>query len=525
MKTMTSLIILTLLLNVSPVSAGYRELKADFDAYAPSDNLYDDIGSFSRPENIAATFQLPEKNEGDDLKKTVYGFKKQWEQRITDENETTRFFVPGPDLLKSLIPAENNDVAVRMVRKRLSLETLEILTLLRNPWVQMAKRNLRAEIETFSQVDELDEILRQYTAFTEGIMNGTGPMKNSDSMRMKYPFPGTVSLKGNLVNQAVKAASEDVEIARKKALTDIRRAYWNLLFVFKARKVTAETLKLYRRLETVSKTRYRAGKTSFQDVVSVTIRMKMLEEDLVTLREKQKNLSSDLLRILNLPPETVTGQPENLSPDFDAPSLETLYRLASRHRQEIRKIRFDIARMELMIEMAETMTLSPYTFNFSVFDDEAINQVGTGAGKSTFDSGERSSAGSGRSENSWYGTKSAWLRQTNQRLYAAREKLKAVMADTDNEVRTAWFNLDRARREAALYRDTIVGLSRSALEVATRGYESGTVSFADVIRSYATWLDVGLALAQKQSEIGIAKAQLDFVVGKSVQRRSDSVPE
>ena len=76
--------------------------------------------------------------------------------------------------------------------------------------------------------------------------------------------------------------------------------------------------------------------------------------------------------------------------------------------------------------------------------------------------------------------------------------------------------MDKAKREAALYRDTVVDLSKSALDVSTRGYESGTVSFADVIGSYTNWLDVGLALARKVSDIGVARAELEQAVGTSL---------
>jgi cobalt-zinc-cadmium efflux system outer membrane protein len=48
-------------------------------------------------------------------------------------------------------------------------------------------------------------------------------------------------------------------------------------------------------------------------------------------------------------------------------------------------------------------------------------------------------------------------------------------------VRMGWFELDRARRELFLYRDRLLELSQTSLDVSTRGYESGNVSFADVI--------------------------------------------
>ena len=69
-----------------------------------------------------------------------------------------------------------------------------------------------------------------------------------------------------------RTVAETLEIARREALTGVRKTYWNLLYVRKSREITAETLELFRRLESVAGTRYRSGNTSYQDVIKVTIK-------------------------------------------------------------------------------------------------------------------------------------------------------------------------------------------------------------------------------------------------------------
>ena len=72
-----------------------------------------------------------------------------------------------------------------------------------------------------------------------------------------------------------------------------------------------------------------------------------------------------------------------------------------------------------------------------------------------------------------------------------------------------------------LFKDKVVNLSKSALDVTTRGYESGNVSFADVIASYTLWLDANLSLARQESDFGVAWAELERVVGSSLNMKSD----
>jgi len=67
-----------------------------------------------------------------------------------------------------------------------------------------------------------------------------------------------------------------------------------------------------------------------------------------------------------------------------------------------------------------------------------------------------------------------------------------------------------------------VSLSQAALEVSTRGYETGKVGFADVTASYTTWLKANLTLARKRADLGVARAELDRAVGVAGAGRSTS---
>ena len=447
-------------------------------------------------------------------KSKISSTKARWEKALKTPPEKTSFFTPLTHLLKSLKPAAGDAAtASRALIPRFSLDTLETLAFLRNPGIRAAESRVRAALDTYSQVMALDDILREYTAFTEGMMTGVGPLKGKEPMKTKFPFPGILSLKGEIVGQEVKGALEGVEIAKKEAVTQARKAYWNLLFFGKAEKIARETIGLYRHLEQVAAIRYETGRTSYQDVIKVRIRLEILEVDLDTLLEKQQNVKSKMLEILNLPPGTGIGVPEDRTPPRIVPPLKGLYKLARGRRQELRRLRARVGKMERLIEMAETMILPPYTLNLSLYEDEAATQVGTIALKDDFPVSTRAYGGSGLPLMPWYGIEDAYLRQTRQELNALKNTLEKEEVGTNTLVRNAWFRLDLANRREALYRKSILKLTRDVLDVSTQGYEAGNVSFADVIASYGSWLDINLAALQEVSAIGIAWADLEMAVG------------
>ena len=131
----------------------------------------------------------------------------------------------------------------------------------------------------------------------------------------------------------------------------------------------------------------------------------------------------------------------------------------------------------------------------------------------------RASTGSGLPKMPWQGSNDAFLRETRSKIEALRMDLEKAEAETTTTVRNRWFDLDRAGREEALYKYTVVRLSQAALDVSTSGYESGNVSFADVITSYTLWLKANLSLERKRSDYEITWAELERVVGMLLRER------
>jgi outer membrane protein TolC len=299
-------------------------------------------------------------------------------------------------------------------------------------------------------------------------------------------------------------------------VAETRSLWWELAYNNEALKVTVETIELLDRLESVAVTRYESGRTSFQDVVKVRIRRKMLEEEAVTLRRSGGGLRVALLGLLDLPPDTPLETVEPAALAGPIPSLSELYALAAERRQELNVLRARIRRMTYMVEMTETMIQPAYTFGFSRYAPAPAVRAGAAAEGPSFSERIPAAAGAGRPRSPWYGTQDPYLRQTRLRLTALKQELAQALADTRTAVRKAWERLDRANRETALYRDEVVPLAQAALDASTRGYEGGEVAFADVIGSYELWLESGKTLARKRSEQGRERAELVRTVGSSL---------
>ena len=504
-------VLISIFLSAALSSCGYATLNRELNEYKPAP-LYDTLSEereHAASGPVAAHRKTP-KHE------TI---RQQLLEAADKKEGEYAFYRPDEDRLENYRPiAADVEKTAAQLADGFTIDDLEMLGLLRNPEIQAAEDRYRGSRQQYSQVVWLDDILWQYTAFTEALMTGIGPMKGTPP-GSDFPFPGLVALKGDVVTQAVYIDYQNLEIARRRILTEIKKAFWNLYYNREARKITKEMQMLLDRLETVATTRYEAGMTSFQDIIQIRIKNETIRENLNTLKEQQDNLETEIIKLADLPPGRKIGRPKHPGPAQEPPSINILYEQALEHNQELAKARARVVKMEKMIEMAETMILPPFTFNLSRFEDRAVMQAGSAARRETFPVSTKATAGELLPKMPWYGRNDAYLGQTRQELAAAREELDNMKAAIRLRVRRSWFELDRARRERNLYADTIIGLSRAALDVATRGYESGRVGFADVIMVYTNWLDSNLSLERKKADYSIAGADLSAAVGRKLELR------
>ena len=496
-------------LGTTSAQGDYRELWSAFEAYQPPAHLFH-AGGEILPANPAADSAFEAE------KQRLLELKSRWLEELRSLSTPTAFYHADPQVLAALEGAQTDTAAAQAaVGQPFSQDVPEVLALLRSPAVKAADHRLRAALEKYSQVSAVDDVLRRYSAFTEGAMTGVGTLQGRGGGQGPFPFPGVLALKGRVVTQDVMARREQLEATRRDAVTTARKIHWRLWFQYQAVAITERTIGLLRELERVSITRYEAGRTSFQDVIKVRVQRELLDERLVTLREQLQTMHMEMREMLHLPPDSRIDRPQVDLAEAAIPDLPSLYEMALVSRQELGALRARIGKMDALIEMAETMLLPAFDMGLSRYKDQAIRQAGTQAEQPAFTTDASASVGAGQPKRPWLAFADAYLREMRQKRLAMQEDLNRLQDATVTMVRNRWFVLDRARREKRLYQNTVVQLSEAALEVSTSGYESDKVAFADVIASYTLWLDTNLALADKRSTYGTSLAELEQAIGRS----------
>jgi len=270
-------------------------------------------------------------------------------------------------------------------------------------------------------------------------------------------------------------------------------------------------------LELSARKRYETGQETLQAVLRVQIQQTRLAEELTTLQEEHKTLLVGMRSLLDLHPSSAVGNPDVRQPQRAMPNLERISALAFENSQELRTSLAMIGRLERMIEMAESEIYPSFTQNYSLFQNRAASQVGTGGTENAFITDYKAFEGEGIPKNPWFGLENAYLRETRENLTALREDLKKTENDVRFKVREGWFQLDKSIREERIYTKKITEYSRLASEITANRYEAGVADLRDVIDYYMMWFDTLQVAEQKKADIGIAWADLEEIVGISFQ--------
>ncbi len=251
----------------------------------------------------------------------------------------------------------------------------------RHPGVKAARESVRAAAQRYPQALYLDSVLSQYNAFTKQLDTGVGPTAHKSMIGMSFPLPGAVSLKGRIVADEVSIAQQDVDVAVRDLITDVRLAFADYVYVEQAASITAESQELLRQMVTISRTKFRVGIGKYHSVVMAQLELAKMADILLTLDEQRATIVATINRLLDVPVDQPLGPPRPPSDEEFTVGLAELLASGVDDRQELNKQRLAIERMETMIKMARDMVTPEPTLGASYFQDHMKIGSGTGVGR------------------------------------------------------------------------------------------------------------------------------------------------
>ncbi len=352
-----------------------------------------------------------------------------------------------------------------------------------SPRIEAALRQYQAAEQKISQAGALPD-----PQVTLGLMNlpvnsfafDQEPMtgKLIGIMQM-FPFPGKQALATSMATLEASTMKHLEEEARNQLVQAVRRVYYEIFAVDRARETTGKNLELLRQFARIAETRYATGSGLQQDVLRAQVEMSRLEDSMIMWDQKRHILEARLNALLNRP---VGSGLDTTPPDLSLPGTGPPQIPAEQVVQTRPLLRAWTDRLEkagIAIKFASRDRWPNFTVGASYAQRD---NLANGALMHDFFSATISL------NIPLYAKRKQGAKVAEKELDLAaaeaeyRNVLNAVAADLES----ASAGLEQSRKRVHLFEGGILLQARQSLESARAGYETGKVDFLTLINNAVT---------------------------------------
>tara|TARA_B100000315_G_scaffold259397_1_gene315280 strand:- start:9126 stop:10622 length:1497 start_codon:yes stop_codon:yes gene_type:complete len=473
--------------------------------------LFLNYASYSFGDSANEGFTEDREYSSEQESKKLEAMKKRWDELIKKPSGENPFFDFQTEKSQKIREESKTEEGLHSILKEPSeIETLISLAFERSPELKAAKKEWESKIEAYSQVLQLEDILGQFSSFIKDIDTKSGPMLHKASIKKRFLYPGAITLKGNIVEREVKMAKEKYNIALRDTIADVKKTFYEWVFILEEIRITKENLTLLKELESVATIHFRTGKGGFNDVIKAQIKISKMNNGLKTLQEQEKVVIANISRLLDLPLNIDFGKPSETKKAFITLSVEALYKTALKNEQNLKLIQAKVEKSNLAIELAEEKYYTGLSLGFSYFENRKGNKVGVAKTEEAFNEKPNIKT------DLWFGKDDAYIREARLKYQSLLKKHESHKNMIKYNISKYYFHLDKAKREILLYEDSLLALAQKELEVAIAEYQTGKADFLSLLHAQTTLLKFQLDRQRALKDYGQSLAMLEQVTGVSL---------
>ena len=447
-----------------------------------------------------------------EIEAKVLKYQKQWQAQLESETPMPNLFYDfSTDSMKAYRQlAASPEAARTQLAQPIALELLVALGYEWNPGLKSAHEKIRAVLEQYPQAVYLENVLRQYNAFTKQLDTKVGPLSHKEMMAMKFPFPGTLALKGQVITEDVLIAQKEFEIALRDLVTELKLAYYDYLLVTEATRINEENQELLKQMIAIAQTKFRVGQGKYSNVIMAQVELSKLADAIITLEQQRETIIARINTLLNSSADLPLGNPVPIEETRVTSTLAELYALAVENRQEIQKQRLVISKMALVVEMAKQMTYPDPTLGSSYFENRSRGALKhTKKIPMTF-----STRRTLNPENTaWFGHRNSYIHEMDVKIEAMEHQIESLKSNLRFVVKKHHFGMETANRSIRLYRQTLLPQALQALSAANTAYQAAQIDFLSFLDVQRTLLNLRIEEQRALRDYRQHLAQLERAVG------------
>ncbi len=319
-----------------------------------------------------------------------------------------------------------------------------------------------------------------------------------------FPFPGKLSLKGQIAGKASMTAEQDYQAKVREVTARVKAAYYQLFMIQKSIDLHLEHQTLLEEFIQIADQKYAVGQASQQDLLKAQVELSKLHNSLLVLEQEEASARAGINSLLNRLPVTALGRVEDLAYRPFSFTLDGVTRQALQERPELKAAGLMIQKSEQTRALARKNYLPDFMVEVSYWDVHTGPNQWMAVGKINLP---------------WIfkGKYDARIRQTVAEEAQARADQTAIHNQTLFELRDLFTKVKTAEQLVGVYQRGVLPQAEQSLEAARIGYQTGRVDFLNLIDSERTLLDFQLEYFGALVQFWQSVTQLERTVGQELE--------
>lgn len=388
-----------------------------------------------------------------------------------------------------------------------SVEEFIQVAIAQNPEIQAARKRLEAAAYQVPVEASLQDPMLNMTVLPAPVQTAAGEQDVIVSGSQKFPWPGKLDRRGLRAEAQTDVLRAELAATELGVIEQVQKIYYELYYVQQAIAVTEEEQNLLAEIRDVASARYKAGKTSQQDVLRAELEISDIENRLIQLRQQQKSTRARLAGMLHIAPQTELQALEKLPGSQIVEDLEALQKQAVSARPELHARLAAIDRDRQAVDLALLDYKPDVTVGLTWIgvDNNGLSRVANGQDVVMLQAGINLPV---------------YRKRLDAQVHSAEAKAVASARDYDSfrdntlaQVVDLFAKVQSQRDLLTLFEEDILPRSRQTLEVSSRGYNVGEVDFLQLLDNWQQLLRYELAYRRIDASLRQTMAELERVVG------------
>jgi cobalt-zinc-cadmium efflux system outer membrane protein len=383
----------------------------------------------------------------------------------------------------------------------LSLEQVLGVVQRENPEIRAARERWRAFAARVSQAATPDkprvDFERMFAPQGDNVWSDAG--EKNVVISQGIPFPTTLYLSGRRAREEADAAEAAYRSKEQDVLSRTKQAYAQLYLSRHAIHIFEEYVDLMGQFSKVAEAKYAAGKGASVDALKAHVELSKMLNELVTLQQEKETNEAWLNTLLNRPPESPLGWPEDPNPQPVRLDLGALETQALAERPDLREAAFALDKSRTDVALGRSTYLPDIMLQYRRRDME--NGV------------DSHDAMVGFTVPLWFWKQGAQVREARAERDMAQAEYQSMKNRTLFDVKSFLVKVQTAQRLVELYQTSVLPQAEQALKISEAAYRADKMGFLDLLDAVRSLLQFRLEHYEHLAQYDQFKAELERVVG------------